>query len=495
MRAHRWSLLAVLIAACAPSGEVTGPGPAVPDTAAPAILGEMRGLWVATVANIDWPSRSNLSAAQQQAELLAILDRAASTGFNAIILQVRPAADAVYRSAIEPWGSMLSGSQGIDPGYDPLAVAVAAAHARGMELHAWINPYRAGNTSDSARLAPSHLFRTRRELVRVYGTQLWLDPGEPEVVDHVIRVVTDIAERYDVDAIHADDYFYPYPQTDAANRPLAFPDSASYARSGSGLSRADWRRDNVDRFVERMYREVHAIKPWVKVGISPFGIWRPGNPAGVAGLDAYEAIFADSRKWLQQGWVDYLAPQLYWAIAAPQQSFPALLDWWIAQSVRGRHVWPGLAAYRVSDGTAGAFTVSEITDQVRLTRARAAGTGHVLYNATSTLWRVGGAVAAALAADAYRRPAIAPPSRWLDATPPAAPGLALGAGTGELVLTPGGGELPRWWVVRRRASTGWTTLVAFGTTRTIALPAGTLHLLANAVDQAGNVSAPAEWRP
>ena len=344
-----------LVAACSPASHVAGPPqPVLPDTAAPAIEHEMRGLWIATVANIDWPSRAALSADQQRAELVDILDRAAAAGFNAIIFHVRPAADAVYQSTIEPWGAMLSGVQGTDPGYDPLAFAVQEAHARGLELHAWINPFRAGNTVDSARLASSHLFNTRRDLVRVYGTQLWLDPGEPAVHDHVMRVVSDIVQRYDVDAIHADDYFYPYLQTDAGGRTIDFPDSATYARSGSGLTRADWRRANVDRFIERLYREVHASKPTLDVGISPFGIWRPGNPPGIAGLDAYATIFADSRKWLQEGWVDYLAPQLYWSIAAPQQSFPALLDWWILQNARGRHVWPGLAAYRVGDGTASA---------------------------------------------------------------------------------------------------------------------------------------------
>ena len=281
------------VSACSGSDDATGPPIVVPDTAAPAIAREMRGLWVATVANIDWPSRSNLTGDQQRAELTSILDRAAAAGFNAIIFHVRPAGDAVYRSSIEPWGAMLTGTQGGDPGYDPLAFAVQEAHARGLELHAWINPFRAGNTSDSARLSPLHFFRARRDLGRVYGTQLWFDPGEPDVHDHAIRVVTDIAQRYDIDAIHADDYFYPYPQTNASNQTIPFPDTESYARSGSTLALADWRRANVDRFVERLYREVHAVKPTLRLGLSPFGIWRPGNPSGVAGLDAYASIYAD----------------------------------------------------------------------------------------------------------------------------------------------------------------------------------------------------------
>src|SRR4029079_9104817 len=191
---------------------------------------------------------------------------------------------------------------------------------------------------------------------------IWMDPGEPDVHDRSMSVILDIVRRYDIDGIHADDYFYPYVVNDNAGKPIRFPDDATFAKYGAGLSLADWRRANIDRFVERMYREVHAIKPTIKVGISPCGLWRPGNPAGITGLDAYASIYADSRKWLQQGWVDYLAPQLYWSIASTGQSYPALLDWWIAQSTQGRHVWPGLAAYRVSDGTTSAFSTNEIAD-------------------------------------------------------------------------------------------------------------------------------------
>ena len=493
LHARWWRLGALaLVAACSRSKDVTGPPVVVPDTAPPAIQREMRGLWVATVANIDWPSRNSLTADQQRAELVSILDRASAAGFNSIIFHVRPAADAVYRSSIEPWGAMLSGTQGADPGYDPLAFAVEQAHARGLELHAWINPFRAGNSADSARLSPTHLFKTRRDLVRVYGSQLWLDPGEPAVHDHVMRVIADIVQRYDIDGVHADDYFYPYPETDAANRAIGFPDTATYLRSTGGLTISDWRRANVDRFDERMYREVHAIKPTIAVGISPFGIWRPGSPNGVVGLDAYATIYADSRKWLREGWLDYLAPQLYWAIAAPQQSFPALFDWWLAESTRGRHVWPGLAAYRVGDGTSSAFSTSEIVSQVSLTRTRPAGTGHLLYNTTSTLTRSGGAVAASLAADLYRVRAIPPAYSWLDAVAPSAPTVTVA--NGLLTLTPGTGEAARWWIVRSRAASGWSTRVVFGAERAVGLPSGTTRVIVNAVDLAGNASIPAEWR-
>jgi uncharacterized lipoprotein YddW (UPF0748 family) len=484
--------LFAILSACSGSKDITSPPVVTPDTNPPALQREMRGLWVATVANIDWPSRASLSADQQRAELLSILDRAAAAGFNAIFFHVRPASDAVYRSSIEPWAALLSGTQGSDPGYDPLAFAVQEAHARGLQLHAWINPFRAGNSADTARLSPMHVFRARRDLTRVYGKQLWLDPGEPAVHDHVMRVVADIVRRYDIDGVHADDYFYPYPETDAANRAIQFPDTATYVRSATSLTISDWRRANVDSFVERLQREVHAIRPAIAVGISPFGIWRPGSPNGVAGLDAYATIYADSRKWLQEGWVDYLAPQLYWAIAAPQQSFPALLDWWLAQNARGRHVWPGLAAYRVGDGTATAFGTTEITSQVSLTRSRPAGTGHLLYNTTSTLTRNGGAVAAALSADLYRARAIPPSYPWLDAAAPPVPSVSVTSGL--LTLTPGDDEPPRWWAVRTRTAAGWTTRVVFGAERSVALPTGTFRAIVNAIDMAGNASGAAEWR-
>ncbi|MEO5580920.1 MAG: family 10 glycosylhydrolase [Gemmatimonadaceae bacterium] len=489
--------IAFLAAGCSGTGtDIIGPPitpPVTPaDTAAPAVQREMRGLWIATVANIDWPSATTLTADQQRAELTDIFTRAATTGINTIVLQVRPAGDALYQSVLEPWAALLTGVQGKDPGYDPLAFAIELAHARGMELHAWINPFRAGSTTDTTKLAASHLFRSRRDLVRVYGGSIWMDPGEPDVHDHSMGVITDIIRRYDIDGIHADDYFYPYVQNNAAEQPIPFPDDETFSRYGAGTPRADWRRANVDRFVERLNREAHALKPTIKVGISPFGIWRPGFPAGVNGLDAYASIYADSRKWLQQGWLDYLAPQLYWAISAPQQSFPALLDWWISQNIAGRHVWPGLAAYRVGDGTASAFTAQEIPEQIRTTRSRPAGTGHLLYNTTWTLKRNGGALASALAADLYKSGALVPAVPWLDATPPGPPALAATAAT--ITISSAGGETARWWVIRRKASGAWTTRVQFWTETTITIDGSVDRVIVQAVDQAGNTSAATEWR-
>ncbi len=481
----------VLLAACSDKKGVTDPITPPPNDTAPALVREMRGLWIATVANIDWPSRSGLSADQQRAELVDILNRAADVGINAVVFHVRPAADAVYNSSYEPWGAMLMGTQGVTPGYDPLAFAIQEAHLRGMELHAWINPFRAGNARDTARLASSHVYNSKRDLVRVYGSQLWLDPGDPQTHEHSLRVIKDIVTRYDIDALHADDYFYPYVENDAGGAAIAFPDDATYTQYGGGMSRADWRRNNVDRFVERLYNEVHAIKPTVKVGISPFGIWRPNNPPGVQGLDAYASIYADARKWLQQGWVDYLAPQLYWAIGAPQQSFPALLDWWLAQNPRGRHVWPGLAAYRVNNGSSSAFTIGEIPQQIDITRQRGAR-GQLLYNTTWTLKQNGGQLANALSNGAYATNAVMPATPWLDGAAPATPGVTLTVSTLRFTPAPGGDV--RWWVLQIRSSGNWSTRVQFGSFDSVNVTTSVDRVRVFAADAVFNLSAPAEWR-
>ena len=278
---------------------------------------EFRAVWVATVANIDWPSKPGLSTWDQQRELIAILDRAQSLRMNAVIFQVRPGADAMYASPYEPWARFLTGRQGRapEPPWDPLAFAVEQAHQRGMELHAWFNPYRAAYARDSLP-ARTHISKTNPGLVRSYGTFLWMDPGDPEVRRRSLRAIVDVVKRYDVDGVHIDDYFYPYPETDGGKK-IDFPDSATYARylkAGGKLAKDDWRRDNVNKLVEALYKGVHAAKPQVRVGISPFGIWRPGFPPSVKGFDAYAEIYADSKKWLQNGWADYVVPQLYWPI-------------------------------------------------------------------------------------------------------------------------------------------------------------------------------------
>ncbi|HSB63595.1 MAG TPA: family 10 glycosylhydrolase [Thermoanaerobaculia bacterium] len=372
---------------------------------------ELRGVWVATVGNLDWPSAPGLSAARQRQELVALLDTLAALNANAVILQVRPAADALYPSALEPWSEVLSGTQGVppEPLWDPLAFAIERAHARGLELHAWFNPYRARTATPISPAAADHVSRRRPDLVKVYGKQIWMDPGEEDVATHSLAAILDVVKRYDVDGIHLDDYFYPYPEKDAAGNLVEFPDDPSFAKyvaSGGALGREDWRRWNVNTFVKRLHGEVKALKEKVRVGISPFGIWRPGRPAQVKGFDAYEEISADARTWLQRGWVDYLAPQLYWPIGQKEQSFPALLAWWAGQNPKGRFLWPGLAAFRVGEDGKG-WAAAEIAEQIRRIRAQPGVAGHILFSARALIENRGG-IATELRKDVWAEPVETP---------------------------------------------------------------------------------------
>jgi len=489
--------LAVLAACGADAPTGVTPPPDNGTVIVPPISREFRGLWVATVANIDWPSRNTLTADAQRAELLAILDLARSSGLNAVVLQVRAAGDALFPSALEPWARPLTGTQGTDPGWDPLLFAVAQAHARGLELHAWFNPFRAGSLSDTVRLAPLHFARRRADLARAYCTQLWFDPGEEAVHDQAIAVIRDVTTRYDIDAVHLDDFFYPYPDSRCPN--LDFPDTAAFARyrlRGGSLPLGDWRRDNVNRFVERLYGAVHAVRATVRVGISPFGIWRPGNPAGIVGLDAYGSIYADSRFWLQQGWVDYFAPQLYWSLTSSGQNFGALLDWWTQQNTRQRHLWPGLAAYRIEDGSASAYAAGEIPAQIARSRQRSGSIGTLLYN-TTVLRENRGGLATTLATATNAAWALPPATTWLDGTPPEAPGVAItreANGTAwRLAITNRSVEPLSWWLLRWREGTTWAHRLVPAANLTHELPVSgsrgvTTHIVVNAIDRVGNAS-------
>jgi uncharacterized lipoprotein YddW (UPF0748 family) len=370
-------------------------------TTASAAGTEFRGAWVASVHNLDWPSQPGLPAATQKAQLRTLLDRAAELKLNAILLQVRPASDALYSSEKEPWSQFLTGRQGNSPGYDPLQFAIEEAHARGIELHAWINPFRAA-TNVKTVLAANHIAKRHPEWICRVGTQLWLDPGEPAAREYILTVIRDIVRRYDIDGVHIDDYFYPYPRTSGV---VSFPDDATWQRHGtkSGLTRADWRRENINDFVRSMYRTVKSSKPSVLVGISPFGIWRPGVPPTIeAQVDAYGELFADSRKWLAEGWCDYLAPQLYWSIQPAKQSFPVLLEWWRAQS-RGKAVWPGIATERIGAKR----PAREIVEQIALTRRGTNAPGHIHWSMKALMQNRGG-VAELLRAGPYAEKANAP---------------------------------------------------------------------------------------
>ena len=487
---------------------------------APPIRREFRGAWIASVANIDWPSRPGLSSWTQQAELRAMLDRAVELNLNAILLQVRPAADALYESRYEPWSAYLTGVEGRppEPYYDPLRFAVDEAHARGLELHAWFNPYRARHPSARGPHAATHISVANPELVRTYGRYEWMDPGEPRVIKRTLDVMLDVVKRYDVDGIHIDDYFYPYPERGADSVEMQFPDSSSYAAyatRGGRLARDDWRRQSVDTLIQQLYVRTKALKPGVKVGISPFGIWRPGYPASITGFDSYAKLYGDSRRWLREGWIDYFTPQLYWPTTQAAQAYGALLGWWLGENVHARHIWPG---HNTSRAAGGAWAPDELNAQIRATRASAA-TGDIHFSMralmpVATVRRdsvlVGVAtqppqqVAAAalterLRTELYTYPALVPASPWLGKVTPQMPAAALriDAASGDRVLriaTPRANRTFRWTVRARAGDDAWRSWVLPGSqVQLVVAEAGErrpLRVVLTAIDRLGNESRP-----
>ncbi|MGQ0641242.1 MAG: glycoside hydrolase family 10 protein [Gemmatimonadaceae bacterium] len=474
----------------APPAAAPAVGAALPDTTGlPIIMREFRGVWVATVDNIDWPSKPGLSTRQQQSELRELLDRAAALRLNAVIFQVRPSADALYLSKLEPWSTFLTGRQGRAPKpvYDPLAFAVKEAHARGLELHAWFNPYRAKHPADKSPAAASHVSRARPQLVRRYGSYLWMDPGDHRVRQQTLRVVLDVVRRYDVDGVHIDDYFYPYPEGG-----VDFPDAASYQRyadNGGTLAKPDWRRANVDSLVHELYSGIKDLKPWVKFGISPFGIWRPGYPASVRGLDAYERLYADARKWMNEGWADYFTPQLYWRTDAPEQRYLDLLGWWIGENRMGRHVWPGNYTSRATSAARSVWAPSEVVAQMLITRQQPGASGNVHFSMKA--FGLSPVLSTILASDVYADRALVPPSPWLADSAPPQPRVVTrrSAARWELSLTPADKTVVRFWTVRWRDENGWQSAVIPATQRSVTL-AGAKSAVVTAIDRVGLESPP-----
>jgi uncharacterized lipoprotein YddW (UPF0748 family) len=452
----------------------------------PELQREYRGAWIATVANIDWPSSPALTPQQQRAELIAIMDRAVELKLNTLIFQVRPGCDALYRSQIEPWSEYLTGKMGQapSPAYDPLQFAIEEAHKRGLELHAWFNPYRARHDSAKSPVSENHISKTKPHLVKTYGKALWLDPGEPEVQDYSLRVLMDVVRRYDVDGIHVDDYFYPYKVKGPDGTNVDFPDDQSWTKYGVGtkLTRDDWRRQNVNTFIEKVYKSIKTSKPWVKFGISPFGIWRPGYPAQIKGFDQYDQLYADARKWLQNGWCDYFAPQLYWRIEPPEQSFPALLSWWTEQNTKGRHLVPGMNSSSVPR----AWKPDEIQQQISITRKPGAS-GHIHWNMKSLMRSA--EFRDALKSSVYAQPAIPPQARWLNAKVPATPKASVsGSSSPELTWRHTGQEPVAFWLVQTSKNGKWTSKVLPGKARSLKLPETPEMIAVSCVSRYGGIS-------
>ena len=409
------SLTAIaLLPSCSASKKIK----AAPTSTIPPAMREFRAAWVATVANINWPSSPGLSTEDQKREAIDLLNFLQLHHFNAVILQVRPQCDALYKSDLEPWSYYLTGEQGKAPSpfYDPLEFWVEQAHDRGLELHVWLNPYRAHH-KDGKEISAQSIIKTRPELVvKLKEGYWWLDPAQQGTQDHSTAVVMDLVKRYDIDGVHFDDYFYPYP---SYNGGADFPDSvswAAYQQQGGKLSRGDWRRHAVNVFIENLYEKIKAEKPYVKFGLSPFGIWRPGYPESIGGFDQYEQLYADAKLWLNKGWIDYFTPQLYWPINRINQSFPVLLGWWAQENTKNRHLWPGISVGRDSS----ARNVNEILSQLMITRGMLPSSKGVVHWSISSLTKNPN-MAKAILEGPYKKEALVPATPWLDMNPPAKP--------------------------------------------------------------------------
>lgn len=494
------------------AGAVTGTAP----TAAPAQCDtdpatpkrQLRAMWIASVANLDWPSRTGLSVAAQQDEYRAWLDLAESHEMNAVIVQIRPTADALWPSPYEPWSRYLTGTQGAHPGYDPLAFMVEEAHARDLEFHAWFNPYRVATHDNLSQLHPDHPARQHPDWVFSYNGQLYYDPGVPAVRQHATDAMMHAVENYDVDAVHWDDYFYPYP---ASGVPI--PDQDTFAQYGGGFgSIEDWRRDNVDQLVQEMSQRITAAKPWVKFGISPFGIWRnqSTDPRGSAtsGLQSYDAIYADTRRWVVQEWVDYVVPQVYWHIGFNAADYAVLAPWW-SQLVQGTQVqlFIGQATYRA--GASGQDPAwqdpAELSDHLHLNRDHPGILGDVHFSAKDVRADRIGAMSR-VSAEHYRRPALVPVADQLGGSAPPAPSVTSATRTGggvALSWRPAGSSDPTSYAVYRVDGDGATDPCAFadagnllGTVRggsftdATAAPGATYTYHVSALDRTHHESAP-----
>jgi uncharacterized lipoprotein YddW (UPF0748 family) len=378
---------------------------------------EFRGVWIATVDNIDWPARGMVNVDDQKAEFIRQLEMHKANGMNAMIVQVRPSADAFYPSKYEPWSQWLTGVQGKAPSpyYDPLKFMIEETHRRGMEFHAWCNPYRADFQIGKSSIAPHHITRTHPEWFLTYGDKKYFDPSNKDAQQFVVNVIADIVKRYDVDAIHMDDYFYPYRIAGKE-----FPDQAAYERSGTSLLKDDWRRSNVDSIISMLSRAIKKEKPWVKFGISPFSVWRnkdqdPEGSDSKASQTNYDDLYADVLLWLRKGWIDYVAPQLYLEIGNSKIAYEKLLEWW-SKHTYGRHLYIGQGIYRAGENNAAWRNPKELPEQIQLLRQYPNVQGSIYFSST-TFDRNPNGWNDSLRNNYYRTPAQIPPMDWLPNKP------------------------------------------------------------------------------
>lgn len=381
---------------------------------------EFRAAWIATVDNIDWPSRGNYNTARQKKEFTDILDMHKRNGMNAVIVQVRPATDAFYPSQYEPWSQWLTGKQGRPPSpyYDPLQFMIEETHKRGMEFHAWCNPYRAEFNIGSSSISPTHITRVHPEWFLKYGDKRYFDPGNKAGQDFVVKVIRDIVRRYDIDGMHFDDYFYPYKIAGKE-----FPDSRSFQLHGNGMGRDDWRRSNTDSIIVKLARVIKEEKKHCRFGISPFGVWRnndkdPEGSATRAGVTNYDDLYADILLWLKNGWIDYVAPQLYWEFGHKAAPFEVLLDWW-SKHTYGKHCYIGLGIYRA--GSNSAWKDSTLIPRQLMALRNTPNIHGAIYFSSKTFARNPNGWSDSLQQNYYREPALVPPMAWIKNPTPQAP--------------------------------------------------------------------------
>ncbi|OJY92544.1 MAG: hypothetical protein BGP14_15295 [Sphingobacteriales bacterium 44-15] len=384
---------------------------------------EFRAAWIATVDNIDWPSRGNYDAVSQKAEFIRLLDTLQSKGMNAVIVQIRPATDAFYPSPYEPWSEWLTGKQGRPPFpyYDPLEFMITETHKRGMEFHAWCNPYRAEFQIGKSSIAPTHITKVHPEWFLAYGGKRYFDPGNPQGQEFVVKVIRDIVRRYDVDALHFDDYFYPYRIAGKE-----FPDDKSFAQYNAGMNRDDWRRSNVDSIIAKLSRAIKEEKPECRFGISPFGVWRNKSQDSLgsdtkAGQTNYDDLYADILLWLRNGYIDYVVPQLYWEHGHKAAPYEVLVDWW-SKNCFGRQCYIGLGIYKAGSNTRWRDK-DIIPRQIEDTRQYPTIQGQVYFSSKAFLGNVNG-WSDSLKEHYYKYPALLPPMHWIDSIQPTPPVVA-----------------------------------------------------------------------
>lgn len=399
---------------------------------------ELRAVWIATVGNIDWPSKSGLSSDQQKAEFVRKLDMLQQLGFNTVIVQIRPAADAFYESSYEPWSRYLSGKQGVAPFpyYDPLKFMIEETHRRNMDFHAWFNPYRALVSSKSNPNPPHHPTKRNPDWIIHFDGKGYFDPGSPAAREYILNVMLEVVKKYDIDALHIDDYFYPYPI-----RGKEFGDYATFARFGEGMSLGDWRRKNVNTFISQLNSNIKKVKPHVKFGVSPFGIWRNSKTDSTGsltnGTSCYDDLYSDVKLWMKNSWVDYMAPQLYWERGHRVANFAELLPWWNANKGK-RDLYIGLGLYKMVGANSGVWSSpNEILGQIRDSRQQKVE-GLIFYSLVS-FDKIGYAIRDSLKADHYFGTVSIPPAMaWIDNIAPNAP---------QVLLKPSGGKTSINWTV------------------------------------------------